>query len=95
MRVGVLALQGAFREHGQMLGAIGVEVREVRRPEELAGLVSALDLIITPCCSLVHLAGALGKPVWVMTPKVAAWRSKSKRGIALQLSKSTIMPLIR
>lgn len=41
---------------------------------ELAGLVSALDLIITPCCSLVHLAGALGKPVWVMTPKVAAWR---------------------
>jgi tetratricopeptide (TPR) repeat protein len=41
---------------------------------ELASLVSALDLIITPCCSLVHLAGALGKPVWVMTPKVAAWR---------------------
>lgn len=47
---------------------------DTKNMTELAGLVSALDLIITPCCSLVHLAGALGKPVWVMTPKVAAWR---------------------
>lgn len=47
---------------------------DTKNISELAGLVSALDLIITPCCSLVHLAGALGKPVWVMTPKVAAWR---------------------
>lgn len=47
---------------------------DTKNMSELAGLVSALDLIITPCCSLVHLAGALGKPVWVMTPKVAAWR---------------------
>lgn len=47
---------------------------DTKNMPELAGLVSALDLIITPCCSLVHLAGALGKPVWVMTPKVAAWR---------------------
>lgn len=47
---------------------------DTKNMSELAGLVSELDLIITPCCSLVHLAGALGKPVWVMTPKVAAWR---------------------
>lgn len=47
---------------------------DTKNISELAGLVSALDLIITPCCSLVHLTGALGQPVWVMTPKVAAWR---------------------
>src|SRR5918992_2100766 len=38
MRIGVLALQGAFREHAQMLRRLGAEVTEVRRPEELDGL---------------------------------------------------------
>jgi pyridoxal 5'-phosphate synthase pdxT subunit len=38
MRMGVLALQGAFREHIQMLGAIGVAASEVRKPEQLSGL---------------------------------------------------------
>jgi pyridoxal 5'-phosphate synthase pdxT subunit len=37
-RIGVLALQGAFREHAQMLRRLGAEVREVRLPEELDGL---------------------------------------------------------
>ena len=41
MRVGVLALQGAFAEHGRMLERIGVAAREVRLPADLAG-VSAL-----------------------------------------------------
>ena len=35
MRIGVLALQGAFREHMATLGAIGVEGVEVRLPEDL------------------------------------------------------------
>jgi pyridoxal 5'-phosphate synthase pdxT subunit len=35
VRIGVLALQGAFREHVVMLGAIGVEGVEVRLPEHL------------------------------------------------------------
>jgi pyridoxal 5'-phosphate synthase pdxT subunit len=38
MRVGVLALQGAFREHAQMLRSLGADVLEVRLPEELEGL---------------------------------------------------------
>jgi 5'-phosphate synthase pdxT subunit len=37
-RIGVLALQGAFREHAQMLRRLGAEVTEVRLPEELDGL---------------------------------------------------------
>lgn len=36
--VGVLALQGAFREHRQALERLGAEVREVRLPADLAGL---------------------------------------------------------
>lgn len=36
--VGVLALQGAFREHAQALRRLGAEVREIRLPADLAGL---------------------------------------------------------
>jgi len=38
MKIGVLALQGAFIEHEQALQRIGVEAREVRLPEQLEGL---------------------------------------------------------
>ncbi|HSL64664.1 MAG TPA: pyridoxal 5'-phosphate synthase glutaminase subunit PdxT [Gaiellaceae bacterium] len=38
MRVGVLALQGNFREHAAMLRALGAEVVEVRKPEQLDGV---------------------------------------------------------
>ena len=38
MRIGVLALQGAFREHCKILRRLGVEVVEVRLPEELENL---------------------------------------------------------
>lgn len=42
--------------------------------DETAALVSSLDLIITVCTAVVHLSGALGKPVWVMAPQVPEWR---------------------
>jgi pyridoxal 5'-phosphate synthase pdxT subunit len=38
LRIGVLALQGAFREHARSLRSLGAEVVEVRMPEELGGL---------------------------------------------------------
>ena len=38
MRVGVLAVQGNFREHAAMLRALGADVVEVRLPEQLDGL---------------------------------------------------------
>jgi pyridoxal 5'-phosphate synthase pdxT subunit len=38
MRIGVLALQGNFREHAAMLRRLGAEPVEVRKPEQLAGL---------------------------------------------------------
>jgi 5'-phosphate synthase pdxT subunit len=43
-RIGVLALQGAFREHINMLRALGVEAVEVRLPEQLP----ELDGLIIP-----------------------------------------------
>jgi 5'-phosphate synthase pdxT subunit len=38
LRIGVLAVQGNFREHGAMLRELGATVVEVRKPEQLAGL---------------------------------------------------------
>jgi pyridoxal 5'-phosphate synthase pdxT subunit len=38
MKIGVLALQGAFREHKQMFESLGAKVTEVRLPEHLQGL---------------------------------------------------------
>jgi len=38
MTIGVLAVQGNFREHARMLRALGVDAVEVRLPGQLAGL---------------------------------------------------------
>jgi 5'-phosphate synthase pdxT subunit len=38
MKIGVLAVQGNFREHAAMLRQLGVDPVEVRKPEQLDGL---------------------------------------------------------
>ena len=38
MRIGVLAVQGNFREHAAMLRRLGADVVEVRKPEQLEDL---------------------------------------------------------
>jgi pyridoxal 5'-phosphate synthase pdxT subunit len=38
MKIGVLAVQGNFREHAAMLRRLGAEPLEVRKPEQLEGL---------------------------------------------------------
>ncbi|MEK6273730.1 MAG: pyridoxal 5'-phosphate synthase glutaminase subunit PdxT [Actinomycetota bacterium] len=38
MKIGVLAVQGNFREHVAMLRGLGAEAFEVRKPEQLEGL---------------------------------------------------------
>lgn len=47
--------------------------------DETAALVCALDLVVTCCTAIVHLAGALGQSVWVLAPMSPGWRYTADR----------------
>jgi hypothetical protein len=42
--------------------------------DETAALVCALDLVVSVQTAIVHLAGSLGRPVWVLVPSTPEWR---------------------
>src|ERR1035437_1509889 len=41
---------------------------------DTAALIENLDMVISICTSVAHLAGAMGKRVWTMIPYRADWR---------------------
>ncbi|HLH97399.1 MAG TPA: tetratricopeptide repeat protein [Xanthobacteraceae bacterium] len=41
---------------------------------DTAAVIGALDLVISSDTSVAHLAGALGKPTWILLQHVADWR---------------------
>ena len=46
---------------------------------DTAALIENLDLVITVCTSVAHLAATLGRPTWVMLPYVGDWRWLTER----------------
>lgn len=74
-RIGVLALQGAFHEHAQMVRRLGAGAREIRKPEQLEtvdGLIlpggeSTAMGLVTERWGLVEPLRAwvrAGRPIW-------------------------------
>ncbi|QCO01037.1 tetratricopeptide repeat protein [Azospirillum argentinense] len=50
---------------------LGTELRDFA---DTAAAIQALDIVISPCTAVAHLAGALGKPVAVLLDQGAEWR---------------------
>lgn len=72
------------KEELDVMDALGYDIKrmdEYVKAEdyyETARLVASCDLVISVCTSVIHLAGALGVPCWVMTPKHPAWRYQNE-----------------
>ncbi len=59
-----------LRQHPNILG-YGTSLNDLA---DAAALVSCLDLVITVDTCLAHVAGALGKPVFILLPHTPDWR---------------------
>jgi Flp pilus assembly protein TadD len=65
------AAQAADPPHGLMLHDFTSELHDF---EDTAALIVNLDLVISVDTSVAHLAGALGKPVWLLNRFDTDWR---------------------
>jgi hypothetical protein len=54
--------------------------QELKDFADTAALIACLDLVITVDTSMAHLAGALGKPTWLLLRHVPDWRWLLDRG---------------
>jgi hypothetical protein len=51
--------------------------------EDTASIIAGLDLVITSCTSIAHLAGALGKETWIIVPVMPyyAWAAPRETSV--------------
>ena len=74
------SLQTPLSEDEQTkLRAAGVTLLEATEPHltnfgKTAALIEQLDLVVSIDTSVAHLAGALGKPVWILLDHAPDWR---------------------
>lgn len=71
-------VEGAQAEIDALRRSHGIEVyhwpEAIGDYDQTAALVCALDRVVSVCTAVVHLGGALGRPVLVLAPVGAEWR---------------------
>jgi Tfp pilus assembly protein PilF len=65
------AAQAANPPHGMALHDFSADLHDF---EDTAALIDGLDLVISVDTAVAHLAGALGKPVWLLNRFDTCWR---------------------
>jgi Flp pilus assembly protein TadD len=65
------AAQAATPPHGMALHDFTADLHDF---EDTAALIDGLDLVISVDTAVAHLAGALGKPVWLLNRFDSCWR---------------------
>jgi ADP-heptose:LPS heptosyltransferase len=73
-----VGLQKELRDADRALLAEGLAL-ELPEPElddfaDTAAAVSLMDLVISIDTSVAHLAGSLGRPLWILLPFASDWR---------------------
>jgi hypothetical protein len=48
--------------------------RDIADYEDTVAAIAALDLVVTVDTSVAHIAGAMGRPAWVLLPYTSDWR---------------------
>jgi len=47
---------------------------ECKDYDKTINFIASMDLVISVCTTVIHAAGALGVPCWILTPSAPAWR---------------------
>jgi hypothetical protein len=71
LQIGPSANQARTPPTGMALVDLTSEITDFA---DTAAIMNSLDLIISVDTAVVHLAGALGRPCWILVPLVPDWR---------------------
>ena len=65
-----LRLREEYWKGGNFINVAG----DIRNFADTASVIANLDLVVTVDTSVAHLAGAMGKPVWILNRFNTCWR---------------------